>query len=116
MTAGRSHRGIRHLVLIAVADRDAAARGRQETAREKGTYWVPSVGGSVLPAINASSEAAAVELEETLLTHHIGRVEKGLLIEVRKRLLQTLHAETPPALAQHLCNRGLNRAQVCPPP
>ena len=82
--AARSPKRIGH------AARRRSCASRQRAAKEKGTYWVPSVGGLVLPAINASSGAAAVELEETLLTHHIGRVEKGLLIEVRKRLLQTL--------------------------
>src|SRR5215213_1726032 len=48
---------------IGHAARRRSCASRQRAAKEKGTYGVPSVGGLVLPAINASSGAAAVELE-----------------------------------------------------
>src|SRR3954465_15170866 len=70
--------------------------------------------GSFLPAVNAASLATPVELHQTLLPHREGRVEKGLLVELRKGVLQALHSETSPALAQHPRDRSLNWRRLAP--
>ena len=66
------------------------------------------ISGSVLPAIDAASLATPVELDQPLTTHREGGVQEGPLIELRKRLLEPLHGQTSPALAQHLRDRSLN--------
>jgi len=101
--------------MIALPDSDAAETRLQEACErnEKGDRNGPlSIAeespASVLPAIDASASAAAVELDQPLLPHRERRVEEGFLIELRKRFLEALHRDTSAALAQHLRDGGLN--------
>src|SRR5829696_2797944 len=48
---------------------------------------------SVLPAVDASPDAAAVELDKTLLPHRERRVEEGPLIKLRKGFLRQRHRD-----------------------